>query len=273
VALCGPSGSGKSTIMGLLLRFYDPQAGAVLLDGVDVKEYNVRWLRGLSAVVQQEPVLFAASIHENIAMGKIGAAGFLEAAGAGDATAVAVAGSAVVRPPGKAAANDPETTMFSHFPHNLAAAATREEVEAAAASANAAGFISRLTAGFDTNVTSAQLSGGEKQRVAIARAIIRNPRILLLDEATSALDTQSERVVQAALDRLLSGGGSGSTDGGSGRASRTAIVIAHRLSTGECGSERMAVRLCNGHRNPSFRALASPLLTSPPPLPPPHVPQ
>ena len=181
--------------------------GAVLLDGVDVREYNVRWLRGLMAVVQQEPVLFGASIRDNIAMGALGASVASTTSAGTAATAVAPADVA-------------EATIV-----------------AAAEAANAHLFISRLPLQYATVVTSAQLSGGEKQRVAIARAIVRNPRVLLLDEATSALDTQSERLVQAAIDRLLSAVPPGSrgdvaTDApATARASRTALVIAHRLST------------------------------------------
>jgi len=171
VALCGASGSGKSTAIQLIERFYDPDQGSVKLDGVDVKDLNVRWLRQQIGLVSQEPVLFSGTIAENIGMGKPGA--------------------------------------------------SREEVIAAAQMANAHTFISEFPDGYDTDVgeKGGQLSGGQKQRVAIARAMIKDPAVLLLDEATSALDTESERVVQAALDSLLT------------THKRTTIMIAHRLST------------------------------------------
>ena len=168
-ALVGPSGCGKSTIIQLILRFYDPLSGEVLVGGRDVRELNTRWLRQNIGVVSQEPVLFDTTIAENIKYGKEGA--------------------------------------------------TDEEMKAAAISANAHDFISKLPDGYSTLVGEAgtQLSGGQKQRIAIARALIRDPKILLLDEATSALDTESESVVQQALD--------------SAREGRTTIIVAHRLST------------------------------------------
>jgi len=171
VALVGSSGSGKSTIIQLVERFYDPDSGSVTLDGVDLKQLNVRWLRQQIGLVGQEPVLFAGTISENIAYGKPGA--------------------------------------------------SKEEVEAAAKMSNAFDFIQEFPTKFDTDVgeKGGQLSGGQKQRIAIARAIIKNPSVLLLDEATSALDTESEGVVQAALDNLRV------------TQKRTTIVIAHRLST------------------------------------------
>ncbi|TMW60933.1 hypothetical protein Poli38472_000975 [Pythium oligandrum] len=171
VALVGPSGSGKSTVVSLLERFYDPLSGAVKLDGVDVRELNVRWLREQVGLVGQEPVLFATSIMENIRHG---------------------------------------------YPN-----ATDEQVIEAAKMANAYTFITEFPDGFQTEVgeRGAQLSGGQKQRIAIARAIIKNPPVLLLDEATSALDTESERIVQESLDKLLAA------------SRRTTIIVAHRLST------------------------------------------
>eukprot|EP00741_Cyanophora_paradoxa_P024734 tig00000293_g23878.t1 len=201
VALVGHSGCGKSTCMQLLLRYYDPAAGAVTVDGRDLRGLSVRWWRSQIGLVGQararaapvpglglglghkrltytceppgglgaEPVLFATSIAENIRMGKEDA--------------------------------------------------TMDDIVAACKASNAHDFISKMPKGYDTYVgdIGSQLSGGQKQRIAIARALIKNPRILLLDEATSALDTQSERVVQEALDRLMRG--------------RTTLVIAHRLST------------------------------------------
>jgi len=169
VALVGSSGCGKSTCIQLVQRFYDPDSGLVTLDGKDLKDINVGWLRDHIGIVGQEPVLFDCSIKENICYAK--------------------------------------------------ADASDEEIIRACKEANAFDFIEKLPKKLDTLVGEggAQLSGGQKQRIAIARALIRNPKLLLLDEATSALDTQSEAVVQAALDKINTG--------------RTTIVIAHRLST------------------------------------------
>ncbi|XP_052792183.1 ATP-dependent translocase ABCB1-like isoform X2 [Mya arenaria] len=169
VALVGSSGCGKSTIVQLLQRFYDPEAGQLLIDGVDLKDINIQWWREQIGIVSQEPVLFGTTIAENIRYGRLGV--------------------------------------------------SQEEIEDAAKEANAHSFISELPDKYETLVgeRGAQLSGGQKQRIAIARALVRNPKILLLDEATSALDTESEGVVQDALEKASHG--------------RTTIVIAHRLST------------------------------------------
>ena len=171
VALVGSSGCGKSTLVSLIERFYDVDAGEILLDGRNIKEASVQWLRQQIGLVSQEPVLFSGTIADNIGYGR------------------------------------PE--------------ATREEIEHAAKQANAHSFICSFSSGYETEVgeRGIQLSGGQKQRIAIARAIVRNPRILILDEATSALDSQSEAVVQEALDELVK------------QKARTTIIIAHRLST------------------------------------------
>ncbi|KAK9719748.1 hypothetical protein K7432_004602, partial [Basidiobolus ranarum] len=178
VALVGTSGSGKSTIIQLLERFYDPIGGEILLDGRPIKSLNVHWLRRQIGLVSQEPTLFKCTIAENVAHGLIG-------------------------------------TLHE----NSGAEKRMELIEQACKMANAHDFIMTLPDKYDTHVGERGflLSGGQKQRIAIARAIVKDPRILLLDEATSALDTQSEGIVQQALDRASSG--------------RTTIVIAHRLST------------------------------------------
>ncbi|XP_050216612.1 putative multidrug resistance protein [Mercurialis annua] len=169
VGLVGGSGSGKSTIISLLQRFYDPIEGEVLLDGYKIRRLQLKWLRSQMGLVNQEPVLFATSIKENILFGKEGA--------------------------------------------------SMDDVISSAKAANAHDFIVKLPDGYETQVGQFgfQMSGGQKQRIAIARAVIRDPKILLLDEATSALDTQSERLVQEAIDQASKG--------------RTTITIAHRLST------------------------------------------
>ncbi|KAJ7212049.1 multidrug resistance protein 1 [Mycena pura] len=177
-ALVGASGSGKSTIVSLVERFYDTASGSVTLDGVNVRDLNLKWLRSQIGLVSQEPTLFATTIRGNVAHGLI-------------------------------------NTKYEHAPEEEKFALIKE----ACIKANADGFISKLPNGYETMVGERGflLSGGQKQRVAIARAIVSDPRILLLDEATSALDTQSEGVVQDALDKAAAG--------------RTTITIAHRLST------------------------------------------
>ncbi|KAG0367828.1 Multidrug resistance protein 1 [Mortierella sp. AD032] len=173
VALVGHSGSGKSTIIGLLERFYDPSSGNITIDGIEIKDFNIHHLRDNIGLVSQEPVLFNATIKQNILYG---------------------------------ARKDQKQP-------------TDADVEHACRLANAHDYITKLPKGYNTMVgeKGALLSGGQKQRIAIARALVKNPSILLLDEATSALDTESERIVQTALDNAATG--------------RSTIVIAHRLST------------------------------------------
>lgn len=169
VALVGPSGGGKTTLLNLIPRFFDVTAGAVRIDGADVREVTLKSLRAQIALVSQEISLFNDTIASNIAYGRPGA--------------------------------------------------DRAEIERAAELAAARDFIDALPDGFDTMVgeRGLTLSGGQRQRIAIARALLKNAPILLLDEATSALDSESERLVQAGLERLMEG--------------RTSLVIAHRLST------------------------------------------
>ena len=211
VALVGPSGSGKSTIMNLLLRFYDPSSGSVKLDGKDVKDLNVRWLRSQIGYVGQEPVLFKGSIVDNIIRGR---QEFGETSVLSVEEVLAAANEKKKAPVnGIIPAKDEEIGLTKgDVPEDV--------IEAAKASA-AHDFITGFSAGYNTDVgeSSMMVSGGQKQRIAIARALIKRPAVLLLDEATSALDATSERYVQESIDALQQS------------KAQTIIVIAHRLTT------------------------------------------
>ena len=169
IALVGQSGSGKTTMADLLPRFYDPIAGRITIDGVDIRDIKTFDLRALMGNVNQEAILFNDTFYNNITFG--------------------------------------------------VESATMEEVRQAARIANADDFIMATPDQYQTTIgdRGSRLSGGQRQRISIARAILKNPPILILDEATSALDTESEKLVQEALENLMK--------------DRTTLVVAHRLST------------------------------------------
>lgn len=169
IAIVGATGAGKSTIISLLCRFYDVQQGSILVDGVDIGEWDVGELRRRIGVVHQDVFLFSGTIERNIALG------------------------------------DRQLT--------------RQQVETAAADANADHFIRRLGDGYDQVIgeRGASLSVGQRQLLSFARALASDPTILVLDEATASVDTETEVWIQEAVARLMGG--------------RTSIVIAHRLST------------------------------------------
>lgn len=183
VALVGATGAGKSTLAKLLARFYDPSAGRVLLDGVDLRDLATDELRRGVVMVTQESFLFSGSVADNIAIGRPGA--------------------------------------------------SREEIEDAARAIGAYDFIAALPEGFDTDVRKrgGRISAGQRQLVAFARALLADPAVLILDEATSSLDIPGERAVQEAMRTVLRG--------------RTALIIAHRLSTVEI-ADRVLV-MAHGH--------------------------
>ena len=177
VARVGQSGSGKTTLADLLPRFYDVQEGHILIDGINVRRLRLHDLRELVGYVNQDAILFNDTIYNNITFGV-------------------------------------DTSLPA--PDGMTWA---EAVERAARIANAHEFISAMPDGYQTSIgdRGSRLSGGQRQRISIARAVLKNPPILLLDEATSALDTESEQLVQQALEQLMR--------------DRTTLVIAHRLST------------------------------------------
>lgn len=169
LALVGPSGVGKTTITKLLMRFYTPTSGQILVNNQPIETFKQNSIREHIGTVMQDVALFNESIEENLRF---------------------------ARP-----------------------TASHEEIDGATKLAHADVFIKKLPDGYQTIVgeRGVKLSGGEKQRVAIARAVLRNPDLIILDEATSSLDSQSERLVQDGLEKLLT--------------NRTAVIIAHRLST------------------------------------------
>ena len=177
IALVGQSGSGKTTMTDLVPRFYDPTSGLITLDGIDIRRFTTHDLRALMGIVCQEPVLFNDTVYNNITFGV-------------------------------------DTTQPA--PNGMT---WQQAVEQAARIANAHQFIIDMPEGYETVIgdRGSRLSGGQRQRLSIARAILKNPPILILDEATSALDTESEKLVQEALEHLM--------------AERTTLVVAHRLST------------------------------------------
>ncbi len=177
VALVGQSGSGKTTMADLLPRFYDVSEGSITIDGVDIRHIKVHDLREMMGIVNQDAILFNDTFYNNITFGV-------------DTSLPAPNGGT-----------------------------WEEAVIAAAKIANAHDFITATPDGYQTIVgdRGSRLSGGQRQRISIARAVLKNPPILILDEATSALDTESEKLVQEALDHL--------------KQDRTLLVVAHRLST------------------------------------------
>jgi ATP-binding cassette subfamily B protein len=169
IALVGHTGSGKSTITNLLMRFYDVQRGRILLDGADVREWDLQSLRENFAVVLQEIFLFSGTIEGNIRLGR----------------------------------------------QDI----TEDRVKWAAQEVSAEPFINRLHGGYQAEVKErgAGLSVGQKQLISFARALAFDPAILILDEATSSIDTETEQLIQQAIERVMR--------------DRTSIVVAHRLST------------------------------------------
>jgi ATP-binding cassette, subfamily B, bacterial MsbA len=166
VAIVGRNGSGKTTLLALLPRFYEPQQGRVLIDGIDLREVTLKSLRNQISIVTQDSVIFPGTIAQNIAYGH---------------------------------------PMAAVPRESQAGRELRQQIEQAARRAFAEEFILEKPQGYDTILggLGAQLSGGQKQRLCIARAIFRNAPILILDEATSQVDAESEALIQRAIEGIM----------------------------------------------------------------------
>ncbi|CDW81593.1 abc transporter family protein [Stylonychia lemnae] len=244
VALVGESGCGKSTIVSLLLRFYDVNSGLILLDGQDIRKYELKSLRQGMGLVMQEPTLFNYTVLENILYGQDQASNSDIRAAAEVANALEFIESQEL----SNALDDSAESLITKFKDNqkiivkelgenefnetlsLLEDLKKDEIKKGKFLAQQGDIDRRgedkkdmqLHNGFsvDCGLRGCKLSGGQKQRIAIARAIIRKPKMLILDEATSALDEASQRKVQVALDNIMK--------------DRTSIVIAHRLKWPTC---------------------------------------
>lgn len=244
VALVGESGCGKSTFVNLMMRFYDPDHGKILLDGVDIKDYNLHDLRKAVSLVMQEPSIFNYAIADNVLYGK------LDAKNSEVIQATTIANCNEFIEKGQLdVIDDSPTGLISGMTQNkqtlielmgetkynedLEVLKKLEEIEV-----NKGSFITiegdidtrkergvanyndaQLNKGFEIQcgIKGGKLSGGQKQRVAIARTLISEPKVLLLDEATSALDETSQAKVQQAIESSMK--------------NRTTIIIAHRMTT------------------------------------------
>lgn len=232
LAIVGATGAGKSTIIGVLCRFYDIQRGVILVDGVDVREWDARELRRRIGVVHQDVFLFSGTIERNIALAETalrretveqsgGAPRHARQRNASDQEEAEHAGNGsgcgrqvheLDRDQVEPVGGSPDRSQQTPGPD-------RARVERAAIDANADRSIRRLPDGYDHVIgeRGASLSAGQRQLLSFARALASNPQILVLDEATASVDTETETWIQEAVGRLMSG--------------RTSIVIAHRLST------------------------------------------
>lgn len=240
VALVGESGCGKSTFVSLLMRFYDPDFGTILLDGVDIQTYKIWDLRKALSLVMQEPSIFNYSIRDNILYGKLqaknsevveaarisnsnefidkGSLDTLDDSNAGLLQAMQENKAALVSSLGQEE-YDKQIDMLTKLKERDAKKGEFQVVEGDIDRRDAALKDTSLHKGYDIQcgLKGGKLSGGQKQRVAIARTLISQPKVLLLDEATSALDETSQKKVQEAIEAAMQ--------------NRTTIVIAHRMST------------------------------------------
>jgi len=167
VGFAGTSGSGKSTLLKLVSRFHDVDSGAVTVDGVDVREYDVQRLRDEVGIVEQSPYMFSGTVRANIAYG--------------------------------------DRELFEAVEREAVTEEMDHRLQEAAKAAGAHEFIMELPDGYDTKVgeRGVKLSGGQRQRISIARALLNDPSIIILDEATSDVDTETENLIQENLDRII----------------------------------------------------------------------